>query len=147
MSQTTSREIVEKIMHEHDVLCEKVHRIHTVLEHSDPTTDEIDTLLYEFSSALRVHFANEEDEGFFAEVISYAPQLARQADHLCTEHQELIRKVDELCQFAAAGSPSMVWWLELNARCHEVSRQLMLHEREENKLLQQAHQTDIGALD
>jgi hypothetical protein len=41
----------------------------------------------------------------------------------------------------------MVGWRELNCRCHEFIRQLMQHEREENKLLQEAHQVDIGAHD
>jgi iron-sulfur cluster repair protein YtfE (RIC family) len=134
-------------MQEHDVLRDKVQRIHTVLAHSDPTTDEIESLLREFVSALLIHFANEEEEGFFDDVISCAPRLAYKAGELCAEHKELVRKVDELCRFASAGSPSIVWWRELNSRCHEVSRQLMRHERDENKLLQQARQVDIGTGD
>jgi hypothetical protein len=73
--------------------------------------------------------------------------LAGQAGKLCIEHKQMLRDADELCRFAAAGSPSMPWWRELRTRCHEFSKRLMHHEHEENKLLQEAHQTDIGAYD
>ena len=65
---TTQSEIVERVMHEHDALRDKVQRIHSVLADPTPAQTEIDVLLREFLHALIVHFANEEDEGFFAEV-------------------------------------------------------------------------------
>ena len=147
MSPLTSHKIVEKIMHEHDALREKVRRIHTVLAQPDPSQPEINLLLREYMNALIVHFSNEEDEGFFDEVTASAPRLERSASRLCMEHKKLVRQVDELCRFAAAGSPSIVWWRELSLRCHEFNKQLMHHESEENRLLQQAHQIDIGPND
>jgi hemerythrin len=147
MSAVMKSDVIERIMEEHDTLREKLQRIHTVLARSEPTTDEIESLLREFLGALVIHFSNEEDDGFFAEVTTCAPRLSGPAGELCNEHKQLIRKVDELCRFASAGSPSMVWWCELNCRCHEFSRQLMRHEREESKLLQEAHQDDIGTHD
>jgi iron-sulfur cluster repair protein YtfE (RIC family) len=146
-SVNTKPEVVEKVMHEHDALRKKVHRIHSVLAQPDPTPDEIETLLREFMSTLVVHFSTEENEGFFNEVTAQAPRLASRAGRLCIEHQQLLRQAEELCQFAAAGSPSMPWWRELHCRCHEFSKELMHHESEENKLLQEAHQSDIGACD
>jgi hypothetical protein len=59
----------------------------------------------------------------------------------------MLRDADELCRFAAAGSPSMPWWRELSLRCHEFSKRLMQHEHEENRLLQEARQSDIGVCD
>jgi iron-sulfur cluster repair protein YtfE (RIC family) len=140
--------MLERIMHEHDSLREKVQGIHAVLVKSGPTTAEIEGLLHEFMSALIAHFSNEErEEGFFVEVTKCAPHLSVQAGDLCNEHKRLLCFVDELCQFASAGSPSMDWWRELSSRCHEFSRQLMQHERQENMLLQQAHQVDFGVGD
>jgi hypothetical protein len=121
-----------------------VSRIHAVLASPEPAQDEIETLLCEFLNALLVHFSNEENEGFFDEVTAHSPRLTGQAGKLCVEHKQMLREADELCQFAAAGSPSMPWWRELSSRCHEFSRRLMHHEHEENKLLQEADQTDIG---
>jgi iron-sulfur cluster repair protein YtfE (RIC family) len=147
MSVPTDPEVVEQIRQDHAALRRKAHRIHTVLAQPEPTPGEIEKLLREFLSALVVHFAHEEEEGFFDEVVARAPRLAGPAGDLCNEHKELVRKADELCRFAAAGSPSVVWWRELNIRCREFNRELMYHEREENSLLQRAHQRDLGRSD
>jgi iron-sulfur cluster repair protein YtfE (RIC family) len=143
----TSCEIFEKIKQEHDALREKFRRIHDVLAGPEIAAEEMARLLREFHNALRVHFSNEESDGFFEEVTTHAPRLAGRADQLCVEHEQFRHKAAELYRFAEAGSPSMPWWRELKSRCHEFSKQLMHHESEENKLLQQAHQDDIGASD
>ncbi len=137
--------IIERIMQEHDALHDKIRKIHTVLAGPDPAEVEIENLLREFLSTLVVHFAHEEDEGFFAEVAAHAPTLAGSAAHLCVEHRQLLHEATELCQFASAGSPSMVWWRELRTRCHEFHKRLMNHECQENKLLHEARKNDTGA--
>jgi iron-sulfur cluster repair protein YtfE (RIC family) len=143
----TQSEVIERVMQEHDALRNKVHKIHSVLAQPEPTRVEIEMLLREFMNTLLVHFSAEEDDGFFDEVTVVAPRLASQAGKLCIEHKQLLREADELCRFASAGSPSMPWWRELHSRCHEFCKRLMHHESEENKLLQEAHQSDIGAYD
>jgi hypothetical protein len=139
----TETEIVEQVMHEHDALRDKVRRIHAVLTKPGPAQDEIDELLREFLTTLVVHFANEENEGFFREVTACAPQLAERAGKLCVEHRQMLHDAKELCRFAAAGSPSMPWWRELRSRCHEFSKRLMEHEVEEHKLLHESHLADM----
>jgi iron-sulfur cluster repair protein YtfE (RIC family) len=143
----TQSETIERIMQEHDALRDKVRRIHSVLAEPEPAQGEIEILLREFLNALIIHFDCEEDEGFFTEVASHSPRLAGQAGKLCNEHREMLRDADELCRFATAGSPSIPWWRELRSRCHEFSKRLMHHEHEENKLLQEARQSDIGVFD
>ena len=144
---TPKSETVERILREHDVLRDKVRRIHSIFDDPEPDQSEIEGLLREFLSASREHFLHEENEGFFDEVTSRAPRLAGRADKLCVEHRELLREADELCRFAAAGSPSIPWWRELNARCHEFSKRLMQHEHEENRLLQESRQSDVCSCD
>jgi iron-sulfur cluster repair protein YtfE (RIC family) len=138
---------VERITQEHAALRQKVHGIHSALAEQDPNSIEIETLLREFLDALKLHFASEEDAGFFTEVCSRAPRLAGRAGALCFEHCQLLQEAVALSHFAEAGSPSMQWWRELSARCHEFSKRLMHHESEENKLLQDVHQSDIGSGD
>jgi hypothetical protein len=148
MSQvTTPSEYVERILQEHDALRGKLHLIHSVFDAPEPDQSEIEKLLREFFTALSVHFMHEEVEGFFEEVTCCAPRLAGRASKLCIEHREMLRDADELCRFAAAGSPSISWWRELSSRCHEFSKRLMQHEHEENRLLQEARQSDIGTCD
>ena len=140
----TSREVFERIKQEHDALREKLRRIHDVLAGPEIAAEEMARLLREFQNALKVHFSNEESDGFFEEVTTQAPRLADRANQLCIEHEQLLHKATELCRLAEAGSLSTASWRELSSRWHEFSKQLMHHESEENTLLQQTHQEDIG---
>lgn len=144
MASNGKSEAVVRILDEHEALRNKLRHIHSVLAGPDPSSNEIATLLSEFQHALTMHFVSEETEGFFNEVASHAPRLADRAGKLCIEHQQLLHEADELCRFAAAGSPSMQWWRELKSRCHAFSKQLMHHETEEHHLLQETHQDDLG---
>jgi iron-sulfur cluster repair protein YtfE (RIC family) len=141
-------EMVEQVIHEHHALCEKVKQIHTVLAEPIPNKDEIESLLRDFMTALIFHFSNEEmEDGLFAEVSAHSPRLAGKVAKLGAEHRQLVTDVHQLCRFASAGSPSMPWWRELSSRCHGLTKRLMQHEHDENALLQEAHQADIGAYD
>ena len=146
-SPETKSSVIERVMQEHDALRDKVRQVHTILAQPDPDAEEMEKLLREFLNALLVHFSNEENDGFFAELTAHAPRLAGRAGRLCVEHKQMLREAEELCRFATAGSPSLPWWRELSSRCHEFSKRLMHHEHEENKLLQEAHQSDIGTYD
>jgi hypothetical protein len=140
--------IIERVMQEHDALHAKIHRIHSVLSGPMPDEDEIESLLREFLSTLVVHFAaEEEDEGFFTEVTKRDPTLVTSAAKLGVEHRDLLQEANELCQFAGAGCPSMLWWRELQTRCHEFNKRLMQHECQENKLLHEAHKNDARGYD
>lgn len=139
-------EMIQRVMHEHNMLREKIGKIHSVLAEPTPDKPAIEDLLREFLHAIMFHFSNEEvEEGLFAQASVIAPRLAGKAAALGVEHRQLLREVDELCRFASAGAPSIPWWRELNTRCHEVTKRLMWHEHDENALLQEAHHTDIGA--
>jgi len=140
-------EIIQRILQEHDALREKVQRIRTVLSAPTPDQAEIDLLLREFLDTLVVHFANEEEEGFFTDVSARAPYLASSAAKLCVEHRRMLNDAKELCRFASAGSPSMPWWRELKSRCHAFSVQFMNHECQEHKLLHEAYKADPDAYD
>lgn len=137
--------VFERIMQEHDALNAKIHRIHSVLSGPEPNEEEIGNLLREFLCTLVVHFANEEDEGFFTDIVSHAPELASSAAKLGIEHRALLQEASELCRFADAGCPSMPWWRELHTRCHGFNKRLMHHECQENKLLHEAHKGNSGA--
>jgi hemerythrin len=143
----TPGEVFAAMHREHETLREKLSRIHDVFTGSDPSRNEIRKLLEEFEEALVVHFSHEEEDGFFDEVVGYSPASAREADRLCVEHEELRKEAKELYRFATSGSPSMPWWRELAVRCHNFSRKLMLHENAENRLLQTAHQQELGVAD
>jgi hypothetical protein len=142
-----SREALENTKQEHDALRDKLRRIHEVMIGVEIKADAIATLLLDLKNALQAHFANEESGGFFNQLTTHSPHLAYQTDTLCVEHGQLLYKAMELYQFATAGSRSMDWWRALGYQFHAFSRELMHHESEENKLLQQIYQDDIGTSD
>jgi iron-sulfur cluster repair protein YtfE (RIC family) len=141
------REVFEKTKHEHDLLRQKLGDIHEVLAGIEIGAEAIASLLGDFQNDLQVHFSNEESDGFFNELTAHSPHLLSRADKLCVEHGQLLHTVKELCRFATAGSKSSAWWSNLGAQWHAFSRELMHHESEENKLLQQAYQEEIGTFD
>lgn len=144
---TTGHAIFEQILDEHKSLREKLKQIHSVLGGTEITTEQMGTLLGELQSELSTHFCNEDKGGFFDEIAARAPHLTDQARKLCVEHQAMLTEVAELCRIASEGAPAKTWWQELGTRFHEFRRRLMLHEGEENRLLQQAYQDDIGNKD
>jgi iron-sulfur cluster repair protein YtfE (RIC family) len=146
-SNTSESEIIEAIRLEHEALRKKLGNVHSVLAGCHLAGEKVAAMLLELHDELVVHFTNEEFNGFFGEVTSRAPQLSPAADKLCAEHRDMLHKASELAQFARAGADSQEWWRELKTRFHVFSTQLMHHESEENSLLQQAYQDDIGAHD
>lgn len=131
-------------MREHDALRDKLRRIHGTIDNAKPSAEVVEGLLRDFQSMLEVYFVHEETDGFFQEITDKAPRLVDRARMLCEEHRRMLSDAAELCRFAAAGSPSVPWWLELQSRCHAFSKRLMQHESEECALLQEAHQRDLG---
>jgi hypothetical protein len=143
----TETDAVEQIIREHDALRHKLAKIHTVFAARDPSATEIEALLREFLNALLVHFDNEEDDGFFLSISAKVPRLASTAGRLSVEHRALLKGAEELCRFAAAGSPSIAWWRELKSRCDSFDARLMHHECEESHLLQDARRMEVGVCD
>jgi iron-sulfur cluster repair protein YtfE (RIC family) len=140
-------EVFDAVEREHEALREKLGYIHHVVAAHETRGHELAELLRDLHDALMVHFSNEEFHGFFSEITVHAPQLTGPADKLCAEHKGMLRAAAELAQFADAGAGSEAWWREMKSRFQVFSRQLMHHESEENSLLQQAYQEDIGAND
>lgn len=146
-SKDAESEVFEDIRREHEALRENIAHIHHHLAAHNTPGDAMATQLHHLHSSLVEHFWHEEHQGFFDEVVGQAPRLAPQANKLCAEHQVMLHTASDLARFAAAGAGSEVWWRELSSRFHVFSKQLMHHEGEENSLLQEAYQDDIGAND
>jgi len=147
VKKSNALEVFEKIQAEHEALRANIAHIHHLLAAHNTPGDELANQLHHLHTALVEHFWHEEHKGFFDEVTAQAPRLIPQAHKLCAEHQEMLHIASELARFASAGAGSETWWRELNSRFHAFSKQLMHHEGEENALLQQAYQDDIGAHD
>jgi iron-sulfur cluster repair protein YtfE (RIC family) len=144
VSTPTDREIYEKIRREHDHLRELLGKIHQALSTRAETVDEISGMMTSLQEHLREHFHEEEDGGFFKEIVSQAPRMSDRADAIENEHVDLSTAVDELVSVASKESELCK---TMEAGFHDFSKALMHHETKENELLLDAYEEDIGSAD
>src|SRR5262249_61195710 len=89
------------------------------------------------------HFRFEEENGYMAAVLEIHPHLERMVQHLCEEHGQLLRSLDELRAEGRAGQLSAAG----RARGLAWARAVRRHERSENVLVQDAFNLDLSAED
>lgn len=101
--------------------------------------------LADLSNQVKSHFVHEEQEdGFFDNVIDQAPRLKGRAATLIEEHAAMAEALGELQRYASRNAPSQEWWSELNARFEAFWKLFCRHERAEIDLVQEAFDDDIG---
>jgi hemerythrin len=147
MKFKSTHDACEAIRREHEELRERIGRIHRALALEEISDLEVSAMLRELCMALESHFENEENDGFIDEVTAHDPRLTSAARRLCREHQEMLRTATEMARFATTGANSKTRARELRSRFQAFRKQLMHHESDENGLMQQAYQEDIGAHD
>ena len=117
---------------------------------------ELVYLLFALQHRLAIHFALEEEYGYFEDALEVAPRLSSQAEALRAEHKELFAEVchlaDEAEQLLAEqpdeNSSGMPRSLCLIASNYELFRQaLEEHERREMELILCAFDDDLGVGD
>ena len=147
MNANSPHDVYEAIRQEHEELRERIGRIHHALAQNEVCGPDISAMLTELCTALETHFQNEEHDGFFDEITTHDPRLNPDAKRLCKEHQDMLNTATEMARFSSTGADSKARMRELRSRFQAFSKQLMHHESEENALVQQAYQEDIGAHD
>jgi hypothetical protein len=146
-TDTSAESVYERTQLEHEQLREKIGNLHQRFAARGTAPDEIVRLLHDLRGALATHFNNEECEGFFEQIVTRAPQLSRQAQHLTHEHLDMLEQLDSLVRASEFAAEEGKLSSELAARFHEFSKHLMHHESEENGMLQSAYGDDLGTKD
>ncbi len=94
---------------------------------------------------LAAHFRYEEAErGFFAEVMSAAPERVSDLDKLRSEHPALSSQLQRLAEIARRPDLSVSDWCSLAADFEAFVRALQSHEHAEDALVADAMVTDEG---
>jgi iron-sulfur cluster repair protein YtfE (RIC family) len=140
-------EIHERIRQEHDRLRDLLGQISREMSSHRGSAAGLTRQFRSLRDQLQAHFIEEEDHGFFDQITDHAPRFAGQTQKLCDEHVDMLEKVDKLVTRSGQGDGSDEWWSDLVSAFHDLSRELMQHEHEENDLLQQAYEDDIGEKD
>ena len=110
-----------------------------------PRYEELADHVAQVRDLLKQHFATEEKDGYFANVLNIAPQFSEQVAELSHQHAEFLKQLDQLT--SSLRSKDVECWDSVCSRFDAFVEALQLHEHEENKILQTAFNQDIGAGD
>ncbi len=103
---------------------------------------QVEEQLASFDAALNLHFAQEEDGGYFSDVLAVAPRLSRRATKLEQAHAGLRRQVAEL---RARVADTATAWDDLQDRFRLLFGELRSHEVAEDDLVHEAFKRDLGS--
>lgn len=137
----------QRLIEDHRALKGLLARIEEALVSRTATIPEVGALLGELGDRLVKHFTLEEDGGYFTAALLHAPQLVVRANQLMAQHPKMCTQADQLVKLAAAPANAEAWWTTTRERFQAFKAELLRHEREEDGLLQEAYQQDIGSHD
>jgi hypothetical protein len=119
-----------------------------------PDADRVGELLVtlrDLREHLREHFAQEESGGFLEESVTRMPRLSKAMDAVLAEHPGLLADLDGLIEVVEkadsdAGLPPPEWE-QADRAFNEFIQRLLAHERNENAVVQEGYNEDLGLVD
>lgn len=144
MTAPIEHQLYEEIRREHEHLRELLGGLHQTLSGRAEAAGTASEMMSSLQQHVQEHFNEEEEGGFFHEVVCQAPRLSDRTESLKSEHVALAATVAELVE-AAENERDLCTALE--RRFHDFSKSLMQHEGKENDLLLDAYELDIGRAD
>lgn len=93
------------------------------------------------------HFAQEEEGGFLEESLARMPRLAAAARDVLAEHTALLADVDGLLERLSARDIDRDAWRQAGHDFEAFASRLLAHERNENAVLQEGYNEDLGLAD
>ena len=145
--QSHTHAYYEEILHEHRELLAVVQRIRSALDERRGGKSSLPTMLSELASHLTSHFAFECENGYLSEALENAPHLQAQADALERQHPEMLEAVMQIREQINSQEESDAWWQDLQQQFNAFAEVLIEHERNENRLVQEALDRDTGSKD
>jgi hypothetical protein len=132
-------------------LADEMHRVHSALcadlgrlQGALTTPDRARQFLAELRDHVADHFLYEQEGGYMAAVLERRPQSARVVQRLLAEHRPLLEGLDALLREARAAGQIDDGF---RARVGAWAELLRRHEAEENVLVEDAFNQDIGQKD
>jgi len=135
---------LDQIFEEHRQLHHLLDRTHAALSSESTARILVAARLAELRDQLELHFAHEEVDGYFKDVVRRAPQAAELVEALNAEHPRLFAAIEQLAKFVDESADEADWRDSASQRFADLIRQLALHERRENRMVQDAYNNDIG---
>ncbi len=134
----------QTMLEQHRALKDLLGRIDTALRERSATMEQVGRMLGELGDKLVKHFALEESGGYFGEALLHAPRLVSRANDLMAQHPKMAVEAKSIVPLGASAED---WWAETAKRFEAFTKELLLHEQREDRLLQEAYTNDIEAGD
>jgi hypothetical protein len=93
------------------------------------------------------HFQQEERGGFIEESLARIPRLADAAKGVLAEHPRLLEELDRLIESLPVADISRLQRADLEAGFERFCHHLLTHERNENAVVQEGYNEDLGLAD
>lgn len=105
------------------------------------------SLLDSLREHLDTHFAYEESDGGFEELIRNAPWVEERVSALVAEHRRLMALACDLAAAARSAPRTSPNWSELTQKFRSLRFGVVAHEAKEHDLLQEVYVQDLGDKD
>lgn len=93
------------------------------------------------------HFAQEEQGGYLEESLTRMPRLSRAVRDVLAEHPRLLAELDGLLERLAARDIGGEAWRQAGRDFEAFASHLLAHERNENAVVQEGYNEDLGLAD
>lgn len=140
--------IMGHILAQHRELHEQLVAVRTALAASAPPERPAvlaaREALRRLSAYLHRHFTQEEAGGFLEESISRMPRLSPAVKAVLAEHPVLLGELDRLIETVATAHISPLSWQQAGRDFDCFADHLAAHERNENAVVQEGYNEDLG---
>ena len=135
------------IRHQHQQLKSLMEAIANRLQCEQKPTRDLVSLLNALAVHLQMHFEFEETGGYFSGLVQKTPRVSGTVERLLREHEAMLEEIDKLVTMAGEAFATAHDTSDLAKRFSRFHTQLVNHEHEENKLIHDVYNVDIGTKD
>jgi hypothetical protein len=96
---------------------------------------------------LRSHFEQEETGGFMEESIARMPRLSGAVKAILRQHPSLLAELDALIESVSTRNLSPEDWIRAGRAFEQFSANMAVHERDENRVVQEGYNEDLGLVE
>ena len=145
--------ILGHVLAQHRELHTLVSAVHARFEaaDADPSaagqTADLRQPLQALRDYLPSHFRMEEQGGFIEESLARMPRLAEAAKGVLAEHPRLLEELDRLIESLPVADISRLQRADLEVGFERFCHHLLTHERNENAVVQEGYNEDLGLVD
>ena len=139
-------QVVEALNRAHHALHETLTRLQSDIQPGKALPADLNTRLKNLQHTLLEHFRFEEHGGYMSSVIEGRPHLAHTADRLLADHTALAVELEKLIGDCNSGCGADLE-SDFAKRLQAWITHLLAHEQDENVLVEDAYNRDIGNKD